>query len=89
MSRQAPKVLQFKNGDNKASIRVHKINNDTERNDMRSKILSFVGGTHFDDIKITSANGDIMGLIDLYDAEKEDEPINIDLIKASGDFFYI
>ena len=52
---------------------------------MKKKIADFAGGTISDKIRITTSKGALISLARLYYAEKDYEPINVELIKASGD----
>ena len=85
MSEQAWRDIKFKYGDTEEPIRVIKIQNDKDENRMKLKILKFAGGTISDEIRIKTSKKSQIDLIDLYDVHKEDEPINVELIRASGD----
>ena len=80
-----PRSIRFKYGNTVEPIRVTKILNEYDEKCMKEKIIDFARGDMSDKISMKSNKGDRMGLSDLYDAQKDDEPINVELIKASGD----
>lgn len=77
--------IRFNNGHSEETIRVIKITNEFELNDMKNTIVKFAGGTRFDDIELKTLKGAKMGLTALYTARDDDQPIYVKLIKASGD----
>lgn len=79
----------FQIGETIRKIRVNKIENEIDRIEMKNKIINFARGTSSDEINITSAKGVILGLNDLYFVKKEDEPICVELIKASGGYILL
>ena len=96
MNEQSETDKEFIYGTKTSFIRVHKIKYDDKveqqnylRSRMHEKIVKFAEGTSFNNVSVglKTSKGSILDLDDLFGVKDTDQPIEIELSEALGDFF--
>ena len=77
-----PIEVKFNNGTIDQFISVKPVDNDYDEKVLTSQLVEFAGGNIFDDIELSTINGVILDVNDLYSASEEDQPIKVKLTKA-------
>lgn len=93
MSEQTETDKKFIYGTKTSFIRVHKIKYDDKaekkkylRSRMLEKIVKFAGASLNVSVELKTSNGSIIDLDDLFGVKDTDQPIQIELSEALGDF---